>query len=1085
MKKKILLSFVIIFCLCFAFNVNAITCSNEQINDARATLKIWNSKKVNLPSLNRNYSYIYNFKLGNTRAYCLDNGKRAQSGSIYKIIGTASNPTYYKAYNFARVADITSERYIVAQAAIWSSEANKDFNKTVLELAINMNCIDIIKKSIKNFNLTTDSPEHAEETYYGMKEAADGICKRVVQSNADDLYKELQDEFHNTYKSYITQYTETEFKINLFSSYIDLINEFNNTSKYNGQLYIWQIENEDGKYQRLLAPLVCDDIPNDNTHTCTTSDGLVVDYSNEYNTCVANGKSDELCTAELNSKYCSSNQFGTIRYTGSNAVCENSGTNYGIFNEYVDLNTPGTAIPDIGEEEKQINSYCNLYCIENSAQQIFPGNVRNSVSTGTYIIWPTSEATTSSIYGNNYPLKFSGQKTCTVVMAGENSSINKTNLQETLNKLIENVESLESYEVTRTSGGCANASTLGCKTEYGNMNYWKNMRDNYADSPEYKNAIKEQETINSTNYCPHDYASHIGHINCTGDYCTEIDIFCGDPNSESCQTIKDQCEKQKESSCTPGKAELSTESKKALEKYAEYDSKYNQALDNFNNCQSACYRYENAVNNVVNFANSISGCATYTPSCSGSSCEIYDFDTNVDLSWGDPEYGNVITDSQLEKNKNYSYRIEGSSSVIQVSKNSSYKDIKTNTQNLLKQVESIVQNRKIIANVDVTYSLPTNPNELLYNYVVKRNDSFKSQTAKPSEDSNYTTIGFSNLPISFGATPKVSYELRLSNIRFGDNGGQYCPDDYVCNYNVVNTPSNNCLCPVGTKYENKDLTQYMIDNNMTCNEAKTSGVCDIEEPYCTNKNGETVDLTNCLSSNDWFTCYDLNCSDTNKDKYCPYPPYNYISTCLNNFSYDYCVNLICPLGTYKCKNTNGVNGDMDITSCVYTKVGQGLTVDEAIDECDSLICPYGGLRIIYRTISLENPFPGKNITNKVDGFNDDVKGRYPGFNWNDLKLVQNHILTVNRQNTLYDGSAIYQGEPLYTFVLTTETINNIRNYNDLRVVNGGYADYTLDCKLNNSRACVSEFVHSEEYGLTGGVCFNATNRTNFYTCSGD
>ena len=86
---------------------------------------------------------------------------------------------------------------------------------------------------------------------------------------------------------------------------------------------------------------------------------------------------------------------------------------------------------------------------------------------------------------------------------------------------------------------------------------------------------------------------------------------------------------------------------------------------------------------------------------------------------------------------------------------------------------------------------------------------------------------------------------------------------------------------------------------------------------------------------------------------------------------------------------------------------------------------------------------------------------------------------------MYDGSAIYQGEPLYTFVLTTETINNIRNYNDLRVVNGGYADYTLDCKLNNSRACVSEFVHSEEYGLTGGVCFNATNRTNFYTCSGD
>ena len=120
-------------------------------------------------------------------------------------------------------------------------------------------------------------------------------------------------------------------------------------------------------------------------------------------------------------------------------------------------------------------------------------------------------------------------------------------------------------------------------------------------------------------------------------------------------------------------------------------------------------------------------------------------------------------------------------------------------------------------------------------------------------------------------------------------------------------------------------------------------------------------------------------------------------------------------------------------------------------------------------------------------FNDDVVGRYPGTNWNDQKLVQNHILTVKRTSGTVDGSDIYNTEPLYRFELNTTTINKIREYNKQRVENGGYADFTLECRINNAKACVSEnFVHNQDLsGIVGGVCMNSTSKNDFYKCSGD
>jgi len=170
---------------------------------------------------------------------------------------------------------------------------------------------------------------------------------------------------------------------------------------------------------------------------------------------------------------------------------------------------------------------------------------------------------------------------------------------------------------------------------------------------------------------------------------------------------------------------------------------------------------------------------------------------------------------------------------------------------------------------------------------------------------------------------------------------------------------------------------------------------------------------------------------------------------------------------------------MDITACVQTKVAQGASTSEALDICDKTVCPLNGVKVIYRTISLANPFPGKDVSGLVSGFNTTVKGRYPGVNWNSTSLVKDLIL----DNRNISGEDIYKANPLYTFVLTPEVIKEIRAYNDSKESAGGYADYTLDCKSKNSTACVSDFVHDAIYGLTEGTCMDATGKNTFYQCT--
>ena len=243
------------------------------------------------------------------------------------------------------------------------------------------------------------------------------------------------------------------------------------------------------------------------------------------------------------------------------------------------------------------------------------------------------------------------------------------------------------------------------------------------------------------------------------------------------------------------------------------------------------------------------------------------------------------------------------------------------------------------------------------------------------------------------------------------------------------------------------------------------------------------------------------CNNENitSDDYCEYKPLikpicvdssgqiHELDACVRNgMSSEECIRTFCPNGIakeYKCTDIHGVKKSTD--ACVQTKVAQGISLDDATNECDKIVCGSGngsGNKIIYRVIDLSNPFPSYNADATVAQsglrrgmFNDNLKGRYPGTNWNNKTTVKREIL----KNRNVDGDKVYDADPMYVFTLDSNTIKAIRRYNKTTT----YDDFELNCKLNNSIACVSSFIHNHnrDYGLTGGVYSGTLDGNNFYS----
>lgn len=335
---------------------------------------------------------------------------------------------------------------------------------------------------------------------------------------------------------------------------------------------------------------------------------------------------------------------------------------------------------------------------------------------------------------------------------------------------------------------------------------------------------------------------------------------------------------------------------------------------------------------------------------------------------------------------------------------------------------------------------------------------------------------FENLYDKFSGTDtfKKNYCLEVKDLSVGYNGAfksELSNTPYVCSYNITLAPQTSCVCPPGTEYSGTDLYGAIKDTAENCAEAI--------EIYCNDGLPDEPD---------------------EPDEYCPPESDHPERTCTeyvkNGGTEEDCIEFWCndPCEGENCKYVCPDDSDfpgMDINDCVSGELAKGKNYVEAKSYCiDDKCYKNKGLNIIYRTISLENPFPSKDADANVNQneltigmFNTTIKGRYPGSNWNSVTLVKNKILN----NRGYNGSEIYQeAKPLYVIELDPTAIKKIREYNKNQEDKGGYADFTLNC--TNGAYCISSFIRSGittatgNNILTGGTCATAHNKTTFTEC---
>jgi|GEM_PF-2944417 len=493
-----------------------------------------------------------------------------------------------------------------------------------------------------------------------------------------------------------------------------------------------------------------------------------------------------------------------------------------------------------------------------------------------------------------------------------------------------------------------------------------------------------------------------------------------------------------------------------------WDSK-NSELKSSKDLKTACESFWDYYEKAKNVIEAVNTCSTTTVSLSLNSS--FKFMVN----YTDPEYNST----SFSVSKITSGTPTGNSSLNAgyISTDPYYKKpstFKSDAQNVGRNIE----NTKINIKKTETYDL----NDGYYYYVdllkKKSVNTLDEISGVKDEFKNYNYIGFSNLPISYDSklgkinSSNYYYDLKL---KISEATGTAFNDilknqNYTCHYEVTKT-NDSCICPPGTKHAGESLDCLIKEQ---IEKYKVPYTCaDGQEIWC------DADLINTEQK-----C-DLTCPSPNE--------HISLEACINlGNSYEYCESKYCK-ENYKCPEDSPTNPNMDITGCVISVMEKnGLGRDEAIKYCENIVCPGNGLKIIYRTIKLENPFPSYNADATAIGkdlkmgmFNTTVKGRYPGSNWNSEKLVKAKIIN-NRETS---GTTIYQTkEPLYVFELTPARIKAIREYND----KNSYDDFRLSCNKTSTdllgTACVSEFVRNIAYGLTSGTCSNASNNKGFYTC---
>ena len=283
-------------------------------------------------------------------------------------------------------------------------------------------------------------------------------------------------------------------------------------------------------------------------------------------------------------------------------------------------------------------------------------------------------------------------------------------------------------------------------------------------------------------------------------------------------------------------------------------------------------------------------------------------------------------------------------------------------------------------------------------------------------------------------------------LTYGDGGDDDCKTEEDANRLGRDwNPLNQSCCPVGTTYN------------------PTLGKCepDSDNNTCRIENGKY---------------YDFDGNEITKEEYdriCPNPGDGDTCRIENGKYYDFDGNEITKEEYDKICPSN-IPPECPTSECPYGCCPSG--------ECAPMpdgTCPgTGGIDVIYRTIDLENPFPGQNAEQRNTGANwcsYNIKTQQIDCKYNN-QTAKNYI-TRERGGTTNGGKVYREDHVLYEVTLDTETINSIRNYND----DYKYDDWTLNC-LDNGKACISDFLRSKVN--TTGECANVS-KSNFYTCDED
>ena len=652
-------------------------------------------------------------------------------------------------------------------------------------------------------------------------------------------------------------------------------------------------------------------------------------------------------------------------------------------------------------ENANVGSYCRVYCLKEFVE-VTPGNIAKSVNVGRYIVWPNTKTETDNRYKVNANLSY--YPLILQINKKCHVSPDKDAMTNDYNTYYNYLTSYKSAHNDIWNGYVASDRTC---------NYYESVR---ADKAEKYKAAQDEVKKAQDVVPPCSKASAIN------PYTHEKIEYCSNAAAiNAAQAVVAQ------------KQVVADAAHRELQK-AELDLSY-------------CNELKTRVNYVVDLIKDYNSCFTYNAKIT------LNFDVpGISATYDDDEYGKTmglrVTNTQRKCDD-----CNSTVGKIDVTKYNA----ETNVSKIITQKYNATDARNIVATTTKKYELDKG----YYYYVNKDNNKAIDNI---SGINNYSIIGFSNMPVSYNANPKKTYNLSLNIASLTGDASIFSKEvgsnNYVCHYKVTKTTSGSCICPEGTKHAGESLDCLSKNNNGTC--------LDNQEQYC----NSDQEIPHSCSSDDLT---------------CPSDPSMDLSACVNaGKTYDWCVSNFCSggntPGNQRWVCPSGTNEGMDLSSCVIPMIIKGYSERDAYNYCKDVTCPYKGIKIIYRVIDLTNPFPSKDADSivtqrdlRVGMFNDELKGRYPGANWNSTTVVKNKILN----NRGKDGDKVYDKEPLYTFIVDTSNIKEIRKYNNAQ--RESYSDFKLNC-LDGRTACKSDFVHNSIYGLKGGTCKNVS-KGNFYTCA--